>query len=264
MPLAWLENQGFRGSWSSVAMAAGALPILICLSGRSILSLSKTTLVGAVCIGVAVSFYSIAFSIEDVVRVMVLFYIAPFWSMLLEARFGRRKLTWRDIFSLLFLLVGILAIHEFNLSFENSSPLGISFALASGLLFAVGAHLAFGSKSSDVVGMSLVLVVAAVAVSLGIAAADGSRMAYRGGLDLEILLIPLLIGSLYVAPVMVGTLKSATILSPTMLTMLLSLEIVSGFISASIFSGQPFGLSHFLSCFCIVLAITLTYRKPAA
>ena len=264
MPLAWLENQGFRGSWSSVAMAAGALPILICLAGRSILSLSKPTLLGAVCIGIAVALYNIAFSIDDVVRVMVLFYIAPFWSMLLEARFDRRKLIWRDLSSLLFLLVGIFAIHEFNLSFENSSPLGISFALASGLLFAVGAHLAFGSKSSDVMGMSLVLVIAAVAVSLGIVATDGSKLAFRGEFDLGFLMIPLLIGSLYVAPVMAGTLKAATILSPTMLTMLLSFEIVSGFISAAMFSGQPFGLSHLLGCLCIVFAIGLTYRKPTA
>jgi len=247
-----------------VALAAGALPILICLAGRSILSLSKPNLAGAVCIGIAVALYNIAFSIEDVVRVMVLFYIAPFWSMLLEARFDGRKLVWRDFSSLLILFVGILAIHEFDFNSEEPSLLGIFFALASGFLFAVGAHLAFGSKSSDVMGMSLALVVVAVAISLGIAATDGSKLAFRGEFNLGFLLIPLLIGSLYVAPVMAGTLKAATILSPTMLTMLLSLETVSGFISAAMFSGQPFGLSHFLGCFCIVLATALTYRKPAA
>ena len=246
-----------------MAMAAGALPILIGLAGRSMLSLSKPTIAGAVCIGIAVALYNIAFSIENVVRVMVLFYIAPFWSMLLEARFDGRKLIWPDFYGLLFLLLGILSIHEFDFSFDDSSLLGISFALASGLLFAVGAHLAFGSKSSDVMGMSLVLVIITIAVSLGIVAMDGSKLAFRGG-DLGFLMIPLLIGSLYVAPVMAGTLKAATILSPTMLTMLLSLEIVSGFISAAMFSGQPFSLSHFLGCFCIILAITLTYRNPAA
>ena len=84
IPIRTLESYGLHGAWAGIAMNGGALALLVpAVTGRGI-RLERRALVGAVLAGVAVSTYSAALNYTDVVRAVLLFYLAPVWSKLIE------------------------------------------------------------------------------------------------------------------------------------------------------------------------------------
>ena len=253
--MAYLETLGYGGSWASVAMGTGALPVLLVFFLRDPNWLSRSTACGSICIGIALTFYTIAFTKTDIVRVMVLFYMAPFWSLILERIFQNRKLRIQDIGSLLLLLFGIMCVEEFKLDITTSATLGDGLALGSGVLFALGANLAFQDKQAPVISMTLLLVLVSIGVSLLFALFEPQGLGVLPTNYLLWLSVPLLIGSLYLSPVMGVTIHAAIRLSPTVLTTLLSLEIISGFSSAAMFAGGGISTPQVMGAFLIIAAI---------
>ena len=81
-PIRLLEETGLPGAWPGIAMNLGALPLLavvvVLWSGKG--RLTARALTGAALVGVAVTLYASALTLTDVVRAVLLFYLAPAWS----------------------------------------------------------------------------------------------------------------------------------------------------------------------------------------
>ena len=74
--------RGTHGPWSGLFLARGALlvPCVGLLVAGYGGPLDRRQLLGALAIGFAIAFYLIALSYSDVIRVILLFYLAPVWS----------------------------------------------------------------------------------------------------------------------------------------------------------------------------------------
>lgn len=261
IPVRTLEVMGFAGTWAIIAMSLGALPILCALAWRTPASLSKSTYVGAASIGAAVCLYSIAFTLTDVVRVMILFYLAPAWSILIEVVFWQRRFTLRDFLVLALMLLGILLINGMSLSTSSAGGAGEVLALLSGALFSVGAAFSHGVAKSTTASITFVVVASSACIGLAYV------VLFDPGRPIEMVgtfvpgLTALAIGCLFMAPVMFGTVWAAKLLSPSALTSLLTLEIVSGVASGALFSGQKFGGYELAGSTTIIIAVIISSLK---
>jgi drug/metabolite transporter (DMT)-like permease len=253
IPIRWLEGLGLHGAWAGMAMNFGAFLaalIWIGLTGRR-LNLRGRPLVGAMLVGVALSAYSIGLAYTDVVRAVLLFYLAPVWSKIIEWAF--LNLPWRRSTTLALgaaLLGGFLVLGaEIGTGVLNMGDL---FSLLSGLAWAAGAALVFAGGMASAISLTVVTAFCAVLLALPLAVlsgaptlGDGLALAMPAGLAG---------GAVYVLPIMALTLWSAQRLAPATITFLLTAEILSGVVSGALWSGEPFGWMQATGTVLIVLA----------
>ncbi|MEX0337791.1 MAG: EamA family transporter, partial [Arenibacterium sp.] len=155
IPIRWLEALGLSGALGGVAMSGGAtLSCLVWVLAKGGAQLSPRALFGACFVGMAVSSYSASINHSDVVRVVLLFYLAPAWSKLIEwAIFG---MPWRWTSSV---ALGCAGIGAYLVLGGNLGGLALNFgdvlALLSGIAWALGAALIFSDGKSDAMGLTL-------------------------------------------------------------------------------------------------------------
>ncbi|MCP3969582.1 MAG: DMT family transporter [Rhodobacteraceae bacterium] len=253
VPIRWLESSGLHGPWAGLVMNCGAfLAAALWLAVRGIrLHLSARALAGAALVGVAVSTYSTALNYTDVIRAVLLFYLAPVWSKIIEWAF--LGLPWRRIstVALVAALLGAYLVLGAEMSF-GALNFGDMVALVSGVSWAVGAALVFTASAVSAYSLTTVSVFFAVLVSLPLAIAAGPP-GVGDGLTLA---VPtgMAIGAVYVLPTMVLTLWAAQRLAPATLTLLLTAEILTGVISSAVLLAEPFGWMQAAGAVLIVLA----------
>ena len=79
--------------------------------------LSPRAIVGCVMVGAAFMLYAVAVSYTDFIRAVLLFYLAPAWSTLIEVAFFKRRWTSQSAVAILFSLIGVLLISRGEISF---------------------------------------------------------------------------------------------------------------------------------------------------
>ena len=262
-PVSLLETAGIDGAWIGFAMSAGVLPIAVIWAAARPGGLSPRAVAGAALAGLAVTLYGVAAYHTDFLRAVLLFYLAPAWSTLIETVFFGRRWRRRTGLALGLSFAGVLLLTRGGLGTAGpgSDPgaLGDWLALASGMAWSAGAALVFSSRRAE---LSRVLVVAGLggtAGALAIAAVEGTLASGAAKLPGALAARPeaFALAALYVGLVLAGTLWGAFRLPPAAMSYLLSVEILSGLLSATLILGEPFGLPEAAGAACILLAALL-------
>jgi len=253
IPIRYLESLGLHGAWAGMTMNGGAFLVALAwmVFSRSPFQMSARALIGAVLVGVAVSTYSTALTYTDVVRAVLLFYLAPVWSKMIEWAFLRLPWHWWTTLALIAALLGAWLVLGAETSFDALNR-GDVLSLVSGLAWAAGAALVFSGGAAGAMSLTTVATFFSVLVAVPIALASGAP-GMGDGLGLAVPL-GLGAGAIYVLPIMALTLWSARRLSPTVLTFLLTAEILSGVISGAWLLDEPFGWMQMAGTLLIVLA----------
>ena len=240
-PVSLFEQAGLQGPWIGFAMSASALPVgliwVLTRRGR----LSGRALIGSLLVGLAVTLYAMAASYTDFIRAVLLFYLAPAWSTLIEVFFFGRRWTPQAAVAIAFSFFGVLLISRGDVSFSGLGAIGDWMALGSGLSWSVGIAFVFAAREAEVSRVMVVTALGGVLAALVIAALDGTLaqpVPYSTPLT-----SPHAFGfaALYVGIILAGTMWGAFRLAPAVMTYLLSIEILGGVFSSAVFLDERFG-----------------------
>ena len=254
IPIRYLETLGMSGAWGSIAMNSGAAvaALIWIVLVRARLRLGWRGIIGAALVGVAVTTYSTAITLADVVRVILLFYLAPAWSKVIEWALMGQPWRWPSSVALAASLAGAYLVLGGEVSLASFGP-GDILAVLSGLAWAGGAALIFAGERSNPLSLTLVSALSATGVGLlalwlgagSVLAGQGSVTGSAAGAGF---------GIIYVLPILVLTLWSAQRLSPAVISFLLTAEILSGVISGALLLDEPFGPMQAAGAGLILLA----------
>ena len=261
LPIRALEQAGMPGGFAGLAMSIGALPALLCSAYFRGGSLLGRGVLGAAAIGVAVTLYGTALTLTDVVRAVLLFYLAPAWSTIIECAFLGRRWSLRSALAILCSLTGMVVILGGDLSLAGWG-VGDLMALISGIAWSIGAALLFTDRRCNSASAALATGVAAVLS----AAALAPLTADLPEADAVWAALPwaLLSGTIYLAPILGVTLWAALVLSPATMSFLLTVEIVTGVVSSAIFLDQRFGFVEGVGTVLVVSGAILEVVLPAS
>ncbi len=267
VPIHVLSNRGLSGPMVSLllTLAATLIALPVWLVSKPRLP-DWRSLLGAIGIGAAFSLYGIAITYSDVVRVVLLFYIAPAWSTLIECLFFGRRWSWRSLFGIALSLFGIIVIFRGELPLAGLGALGDWMALFAGLSWSVGSALMFSAKRIDLKVMMLSSFAIAVLISTVCLLFLGgeSRLLpsdQSGSLAVTFGLCALF-AMLYVYPVTYITLWGATLISPATMSFLLTLEVIAAVVSSAIFLNLGFGLIELIGTCLIISAALVEVLRP--
>lgn len=248
VPVRLSETLGLTGVWPNLGINLGALLGLGILFAfkRPSTKLEGPALLGAVLIGVAVAFYGGALSLTEVARAVLLFYLAPAWSTLIEVGFLGKRWHWKRLPPLLLSFAGMIVVFRGEISFDHGG-IGDLAALLSGIAWSAGAALVFSNqkaegKTDDVPGLAFIVMLSAVVTSIVMLPLDWQGWPALEGGDIGLaMLLALVAGAIYLAPIIGVTLWGAKRLLPTTISFLLAAEILSGITSSAIFLDEQFG-----------------------
>ena len=267
VPIRTLEPMGLHGAWGGLVMNSGALVlalIVLAISGKG-LRLDGRALAGAALVGVAVSTDSTALNYTDVVRAVLLFYLAPVWSKLIEWAVLKMPWHWTSSVALVAALVGAYLVLGGEVSLAALS-FGDILALVSGVAWAAGASLIFAGGKPSALSLTVVTLISTVAVTVPFAVMSGWPA--LGDSGMQAVAWGAVFGAIYVLPIMAMTLWAAQRLAPATITFLLSAEILSGVVSGALLLDEPFGWMQGLGAGLIIVAATSEVlaglRRPAA
>jgi drug/metabolite transporter (DMT)-like permease len=253
-PIRYLEGLGLDGAWGSVAMTAGAA---LAVGGWMLFTgaragLAPHALAGAVLVGAAVTTYSAALVIGDVIRAVLLFYLAPAWGRLIEWAFMGQRWQWDSTLALAASLGGGYLVLGGDVS-AAAVGAGDVLAVLSGMAWAGGAALVFTGPRACPRSLTLATALAATAIGLAVIAFD-TTAGFAGGATAAGMGAGAGFGAAYVLPILFLTLWSAQRLSPAVISFLLTAEILSGVASAALFLDEPFGVMQMAGAVLILLA----------
>jgi len=253
IPIRYLETLGLSGALGGMVMNVGAflLCAVLVIILRVPLRMEPRAWLGAALVGVAVTTYSTALNYADVVRVILLFYLAPAWSKIIEWAFMDQRWTWVSTFALAASFTGAVLILGGQVG-TSALSIGDVLAVLSGMAWSAGSALIFTCGRSS--AMALTLTSSLFAVLAGLPAIWVAELSLFHSAPLSANGLGMLFGAIYVVPIMLLTLWSAQRLSPATLSFLLTAEILSGIISGALFLDEPFGLIQALGAAMIIAA----------
>ena len=261
IPLRALDAAGFPGSWSTVAL--NAIPLLLVLPvmaarWRSLATGGWRFHVGCILLGTAYACYASGFLFTRIVNVIVLFYLMPLWGFLLARVVIGERITPVRWLSLLAGFGGIYLIFGADgTRLPLPKTIGDWMALASGILWAAGSLTLLLDKKGRPIDCGLAFILwgtlAAAVISLT-ATAHGLLAPPRleGALNALAWLIPVSI--FLVLPGAFATVLGPMVLNPGVVGILFMTEISIGTLTAALLTDEPFGLRHVLGICVITLA----------
>jgi len=264
VPIRQMEAAGLHGVWPSLAMCLFAMPALAYFA-RGLTRMSKRAMLAAGLVGLAVMLYGASLAFTDVVRAVLLFYLAPAWSVAIECLFFGRRWTWWSSLALGLSFLGVATIFRFEIALDGFNA-GDMAALISGMVWSVAAALLFTEENARPATL-------AFGACLGGALASGLIILIGGAASGEVPTwdalgaLPWAVGSglLYTAPILLVTLWGAQRLPPATMSFLLTAEIISGVVTSAIFLDERFGAMEAVGAVLVAagaLTETLTTRQP--
>ncbi len=260
-PMRQLAARGVDGPW--VAVLTFATPVLFLLPvafwRRRHFRSGGWLLIGTgLLIGTSSMLYADGVLVGEIVRVLLLFYLMPVWSVLFERLIIGTPVTPTRFGTIALGLVGMVVLMGFENGFPFPRSLGDWFGLASGVSWALGI----------------------VFVRLGgpTGAFEKTYAQFAGALLAGLLLMPLIlspvppfpanaitdhwlwllaIAAFWLIPTAGLSLWGAGQLSPVRSALLLMFEVPVGVISSVLLTDEPFGLREMIGGALIVGAAVL-------
>jgi len=201
--------------------------------------------------GAALVSWNLALILGEVVRVTLLFYLAPVWATLLALAVLREPVGGLRAVSVVLGLAGAVVL----LGFSGGLPLprsdGDWLGLAAGVLFALSVTLV--RKGAAIEGFEQTLTAFASAALLSFALllvlpAEGTTVSF------VVLAWAALAALAWLLPVTWLLLWGARFLEPGRVSLLLLFEVAVAAVSAALLAGEPFGPREAAGCLLILAA----------
>ncbi len=259
LPLRAFEDAGLSAGWATLAQFATPVLVLVPAALWRFVR-GRTTGIGepakGLLLGGAVALYAESVLLTEVARALILFYVTPVWSTLLEIAFMGRRLSAARAVALTLGLAGLLTILGGKTGVPLPRNLGDAMALLSGMIWAVGSMRVRTAPGSGIFETVFAFFLYGSAVALAVAllpiAAVGTAPAWA---ELKPLLPWLLLAAIgFLIPVMWGLLWGAAHIDPGRLGILLQLEAVIGIGSAALLTDEPFGWVEALGTVLVISA----------
>jgi drug/metabolite transporter (DMT)-like permease len=254
LPLRALAEAGLSGPALNAALYGIASVVLLpwYWRRRRRLAAGGLLLLGAGGLfGAALVSWNLALILGEVVRVTLLFYLAPVWATLLTLALLREPVGGLRVISVVLGLAGAAVL----LGFAHGLPLprsaGDWLGLAAGVLFALSVTLVRKGEAISGLEQTLVSFAAAALLSvllLLVAPHPGGPIAS------STLAWAALAALAWLLPCTWLLLWGARFLEPGRVSLLLLLEVAVAASSAALLAGEPFGLREAAGCFLILAA----------
>lgn len=258
-PVGLLEAAGLRGPWIAMAMAGLILPSALIWIAIAPRRAAGPALLGGALIGVAVALYAMAASYTDFIRAVLLFYLAPTWSTVIELVFLGRRWRIQSLGAIILSLSGVILITRGEVSLDGLGAVGDWMALGSGLAWSAGMAMIFATGRSAPSLPFLFTALGGLACAALIAVLDGSQTGNRSDITAAVAASPMtfVFIAVYIGPLLAGAVWGGIVLPPTIVTYLLSVEVLAGVVSSALILDERFGPFEIGGTLCILGAVLI-------
>jgi drug/metabolite transporter (DMT)-like permease len=263
MPLRAAYGAGLSGAW--VAWMTYGLPAFLLLpfvlrdGGRGLIAGGAPLLWLGIATGICNYLYAVSVVYGDVARVVLLFYVNPVWSVLLERAILRTPITPGRAAALAVGLIGMFVLNYDGEGLPLPRTLAEWGGLAAGFCWAVGLvtmrmtpHVGMTEKAFLQYVAAMVFGGAVLAFGVFPAQTDWSAVDW----PVAMLWIAIIAG-IWVVPGLLLSFWAAARMSPTRASMLFMAEVVVGVVTAAIWTDYPFGWREAVGGLIIISASVL-------
>jgi drug/metabolite transporter (DMT)-like permease len=272
MPLRFLASRGLTSAWAGLMTAMLAtivlLPVALAQRGRLNGMMLRSLVVTGLVNGASMALYIAALLLTDVVRALVLFYLAPMWGVMMGIFVLHEKLTVARAVAVALCLAGMLVILGTSHGWPWPHNVGDWLALGCGLSWAYASLRIYAGPEISAMTQNLCSMLGCVVVSIAIllllpAGLAGPPPTASAGL----LLASAAYAILMIIPINLVALWSAKHLSPARVSLIFAIEAVIGIASAAVLLDEPFGWREGVGSVLVIgstLVDVLWHRTPAA
>ena len=264
IPMGYLEAMGFHGATAGIVLCVSCLVVLspmIWHHRMLFVRHYKTLLFSGLLTGAALSLFTTSLAYTDVIRSILLFYLAPVWGVLVGIIVLHERLTITRCFVIAFALIGLYVILGTGSGIPLPRNIGDVFALLSGMLWAIGSLGLLRAQSIPVIPQIIAFFVGSLLVSVMTYWLIGAPLTIviTTQTILHFALIAFLIAC-YALPMIWLTIAPARVLTPARVGILLMSEVIIGTSSAALLSGEPFGTRELIGTICIICAALIEIK----
>ena len=255
LPLRALAERGLPGGWASLAVYAVAAAVLVPVAWtrRARLRAGGWNLFWTgFLFGVVLVLWNHAVLVGEVVRVVLLFYLAPVWATLFALILLDQRIGPVRVLAIVLGLSGAAVVLGFEDGLPLPSSLGDWLGLLSGIIFALSVTVA--RKAPEIAGLDRTFVSFACAALVAVPMALATGPGPSGVAMVHALPLAATVGLLWVLPGTWLLLWGAAHLDPGRVSILLMLEVVVASVSASLLTDEPFGWREAAGCVLILSA----------
>jgi drug/metabolite transporter (DMT)-like permease len=238
------------------------LPVIV-MRARSLWAGGLALLICGALTGTALSLYATSIYFTDVIRVILLFYLAPVWGTLLGLVFLGERLTWFRIFALILGLGGLIVVLSPNGAFPRPQGIGDWMALLSGMAWSLGSLQLYRLQRVAPIDQMIAFIVGGLIVTALMIALGGDLMGKTPDITaLKTSWVMLLIIAVLTLPMFFLTIWPCAYLTPGRVGLLLMSEVVVAVISAAVLTDETFGLREAIGTTLIVSAALVEVAGP--
>ena len=257
IPLRAFEAHGLAAGWATLSQFVVPLLVLLPIALFRALRRRPTGVrdwLTGLLVGGSFVLYFDSLLLTEVARSLILFYLTPAWSTLLEVLVMRRRFTRIRGFALLLGFCGLLVILGGRTGIPVPQNIGDVMALLSGMVFAVGTMRVRQAPETGVFEHVFSFFLFGGLVALGIAALPIEAIGNAPSISQLAPVLPWLIAVSvgFLIPVMWGILWGSRHMDPGRLGILIQVEAVVGIGSAALLTDEPFGLPEILGTIFVI------------
>jgi drug/metabolite transporter (DMT)-like permease len=272
MPLRFLASRGLTSAWAGLLTAMLAafvlLPVALAQRGRLNGMVLRSLIVTGLINGASMALYIAALLLTDVVRALVLFYLAPMWGVMMGMAVLHEKLTVARAVAVALCLAGMLVILGTAHGWPWPHNVGDWLALGCGFSWAYASLRIYAGPEVSAMTQNLCSMLGCIVVSIAIllllpAGLAGPPPTASAGL----LLASAAYAILMIIPINFVALWSAKHLSPARVSLIFAIEAVIGIASAAVLLDEPFGWREGVGSVLVIgstLVDVLWHRTPPA
>ena len=257
IPLRTVDGYGLKGDWTSVAVLTTAVLCLTPWLPRRITRLGHAGISvwgSGLFFGAMFATYQHGLIAGDVVRVTLLFYLAPVWGSLLGIAFLGVRFSILRALAVVLGFAGAATILEFHSGIPLPRGLGEWMGLASGIVFAIGAtfaHKVVGDYELEKTWLSLVF---GALLSLLFAVVNPVHAFPAADQILDAAPFAVAVVLLILIPITWIMVWGAKKLDPGRVALLLMFEVIAASVSYSVLTGTPYGIEKLVGTAMILAA----------
>lgn len=262
IPLREFEAAGLEPAWAGVGQFLSPFVILLpvalwfAVRGKPTgLACWKT----AIFTGGAFVLYADSLVLTEVARALILFYVSPVWSTILEMVLMKRRLTRARVLAIILGLTGVYVILGGDGGLPIPRNTGDWMALLSGMFWAYGSTRVRMAPEVGLFENVFSFFTFASLIGLGVAMLPIEALGEPPSLSETLNILPWLLAIAigFLIPVMCMQLYAVRLVDPGRVGVLFQAEALFGVVSAAILTTEPFGWPEGIGA-VLVIAASLT------
>lgn len=270
LPLRYVASRGLQSAWAGLAVAIVSLLLLLPLlpwRGRWDRRVIASVLFSGLLNGGALGLYCASMLLTDVVRTLLLFYVAPMWGALLSRFVLGERLSLARLIAIAMCIAGMLVILGNEHGWPWPHNAGDWLALLSGIVFAYGSLRVYEAPAISALAQTAATMAGCIAVSFAVLLLLPASLAGPVPVVSGMIVLILIVYALaMIVPINWLWLWSAKYLPPSRVSLIFSLEAVVGIVTAALLAGEPFGWREAIGSLLVVGSTVIDvagHRVPA-